>query len=116
MASSGTAGLYGSSSPSFSRNCHTVLHSGCTSLHSHQQFKRVHFSLISFISVLQLSIYRSFVSLGKFIPKYFILFCFNGERDCFLNFSYCFLIVSVQECKGFLCINFISCNFTIFTD
>ena len=31
-------------------------------------------SLISFISVLQFSAYRSFVSLGRFIPRYFILF------------------------------------------
>ena len=30
-------------------------------------------SLISFISVLQFSAYRSFVSLGRFIPRYFIL-------------------------------------------
>ena len=31
-------------------------------------------SLISFTSVLQFSTYRSLVSLGRYIPKYFILF------------------------------------------
>ena len=44
MPSSRIAGLYGSSSSSFLRRCHTVLHSGCTSFHSHQQHKRVPFS------------------------------------------------------------------------
>ena len=31
-------------------------------------------SLISFIIVLQFSVYSTFVSLGRFIPRYFILF------------------------------------------
>ena len=31
-------------------------------------------SLVSFINVLQFSEYRAFVSLGRFIPKYFIIF------------------------------------------
>ena len=44
MPRSGIAGSYGVFISSFFRNFHTIFHSGCISLHSHQQCKSIPFS------------------------------------------------------------------------
>ena len=73
-------------------------------------------SLISFISILQFFEYRSLASLGRFIPRYFILFdvMVNGIVSL-ISLSDLLLLV-YRKARDFCVLNFVPCNFTKFTD